>query len=459
MKPSAHFKFALALGLLALLAFGGTGFAQSRVKDVAFVVGARDNDLIGYGVVVGLAGQGDSDPTLTKQTIASIVRRFGIQTTYNDIKAKNSAVVMVTARIGAFARNGSKLDVTVSSMSDAKSLAGGTLLQAPLLGANGKVYAVAQGPLALGGFFAGVGGPGGATVQKNHPTAGRIPNGALVEQEIPTDLFHGGVLEVTLREPDFTSAVRMSNAINEQIGPLAFAVNSSTVRVFLPAEAQEEQGKMDFIARVENVNFRPDCPARVVINEKTGTIVANAKIRIHSVAVAHGNLTVNISSHLDVSQPNPFTGNVIGDLRGGSGGSGGVAAQGVAGVQDTPLNIGGRIVYEDDYGKQVQVPSGVVPPPGYRPVFVKGTSQAAVPSPGAPGGNVTVAGGPQTVVTQSVTTTVDEPKVPLVVFDDLPTVEEVASALNALGVTPRDMMTIFQAMKQAGALQAELILQ
>jgi len=458
MNSSAHSNRIILFAAALLVLFTGNVFSQTRVKDVGFVVGDRDNDLIGYGIVVGLAGQGDSDPTLTKQTIASLVRRFGIQTVENDIKAKNSAVVMVTARIPAQLQNGAHLDVTVSSMSDAKSLSGGTLLQTPLVGADKKVYAVAQGPVALGGYFAGVGGPGGTSVQKNHPTVGRIPNGALVEREIPTELFRDGVLQVTLNQPDFTSVVRLANAINHELGPIAFAESSSTVKVFVPEAAQEEKDRMAFIARVENVEFTPDAPARVVINEKTGTIVMSSKVRIQSVAVAHGNLTVTIAETPIVSQPNPGTGNGN-TVVAGNGGAGGTAAPGVVGTPNTPLMVSGQYVFQDDVGHQILVAAGVQPPLGFKLVMGGGTSQPPVASPGAPGGNAAQAAGGQTVLTSQAAAKVTEPPAQLVVFDNLPTLEEVASALNSLGVTPRDMMTIFQAMKQSGALQADLELQ
>lgn len=443
--------------LIFLIPFFALG--QSRVKDLANVQGTRDNQLIGYGLVVGLDGKGDSDPLMTRQTVSNLLKKFGMTISAPDIKAKNAAVVMVTANISAFARSGSKIDVQVSSLADAKSLQGGTLLQTPLMGADNVVYAVAQGSVSVGGFLEGVGGAGGATAKKNHPTNARIPGGAIVEREIPAELFTDGVLEITVREPDFTTAVRMANAINQQIANLAYAVNSSTVRVYVPKQFQPEHKHIDFIARIENVMFRPDAPARIVINEKTGTIVANAKIRIHSVAVAHGNLTVSIARSQNVSQPNAFTGNVVGDTTAGAGGAGGTAAAGVVGAAETPLIINNRVVYENQFGQQVQLDQNQVPPPGFEVKMVPGTGQAGVPSVAGSGGDVSVAPGPQTVVTDSTTTNVNEEEASFYVFEDLPTVEEVATALNSLGVTPRDMMAIFQSMKTAGALQAELIIQ
>ncbi len=434
-------------------------FPQSRVKDVAMVVGARENQLIGYGVVIGLNNQGDSDASLIRISIQNMVKRFGLTIEENGIKAKNAAAVMVIAKIPPFARNGSKLDVTISSLADAKALQGGMLLQTPLVGGDGKVYAMAQGSIATGGFLAGTSGPGGSSLQKNHPTVGTIPGGAIVEREIPTDLFQGGFLQIALRENDFTSAVRLANAINEQLAPIAQAMSGSTVRIFVPKEVQNEDRIMEFVARVENVIFRPDAAARIVINEKTGTIVANTKIRIDSVAVAQGNLTVAITSTQNVSQPNAFTGNIIGDNQAGAGGAGGAAASGVVGVAATPLIVNGNVIYEDDQGNQYPVPAGTTPPSGSRIKMIPGTGQSGVASNGAVGGNLTQNTGVQTTVTTQTTADVKEEKPKFLVLDDMPTIQEVATALNTLGVTPRDMMSIFQSMKQAGALQAELILQ
>jgi flagellar P-ring protein precursor FlgI len=458
MNPLILFRSGL-LSLLALLLVLTNLEAQSRVKDVAMVVGARDNQLIGYGVVIGLNNQGDSDASLIRISIQNLIKKFGLSIAENGIKAKNAAAVMVTAKIPPFARNGSKLDVTISSIADAKALQGGMLLQTPLVGGDGQVYAVAQGSIATGGFLAGTGGPGGSSLQKNHPTVGTIPGGAIVEREIATDLFQGGALQLALRENDFTSAVRLANAINEQVAPLAQAVSGSTVRVFVPKEAQNDDRIMEFVARVENVVFRPDAAARIVINEKTGTIVANTRIRIDSVAVAHGNLSVAITSTQSVSQPNAFTGNIIGNNQAGAGGAGGAAASGVVGAAETPLVVNGNTIFEDDQGNQYPVAAGVTPPSGTHVKMIPGTGQSGVASAGAAGGNLNQNTGAQTVVTTQTTTDVKEEKPKFLVLDDMPTIQEVASALNSLGVTPRDMMSIFQSMKQAGALQAELVLQ
>jgi flagellar P-ring protein FlgI len=363
--------FILTLPLL-LAAATGASAGGSRVKDLVTVSGARDNQLVGYGLVVGLAGEGDKNPVYTIQSIANTLQRFGITVPPATLQSKNVAAVMVTADVRAFVKNGARLDVTVSSLGDAKTLQGGVLLQAPLLGADGKVYAVAQGPLSVGGFVGGSGGGGGASVQKNHPTVAQIPGGALIEREIPAEVVREDSLELLLREPDFTSAARLAAAINEVFASHAQAVDSTTVRVRVPEG--HLTAPVDFIARLEAVEVTPDSPARIIINERTGTIVANARIRIAACAVSHGDLTISIASTLDVSQPSPL-------------------------------------------------------------------SQTGT-----------------TVVTPRTETKVNESKAALIALPELPTIEKVASALNAIGVTPRDMMSIFQAMKQAGALQAELVL-
>ena len=279
---------------------------------------------------------------------------------------------MVTADIPAFAKPGGRIDVQVSSMGDAKTLQGGVLMQTPLLGADNKVYAVAQGPLSVGGFTAGQGGAGGATVTKNQPTVAQIIGGAIVEREIQTAIVRDNAVELLLRDPDFTSAVLMADAINEIFTNAAHAVDSTSVQVRLPAGA--EGAPVDFIARLESIEVTPNTPARIILNERTGTIVATASIHISSCAVSHGNIVINVASTLSTSQPNA-------------------------------LSQKGR-----------------------------------------------------TSVTPSTSTEVTENKSTMITLPEMPTVEKVAAALNALGVTPRDMMSIFQTMKQAGALRAELLI-
>ncbi len=403
----------IAAGLLAAPALVS---AQTRIKDVATVEGSRENQLIGYGLVAGLDGQGDSDKLFTQQTVANMARRFGIQILPTDITNKNVALVMVTANIPPYARAGTKLNATVASLADAKSLQGGVLLQTPLIGGDGKVYAVAQGSVFLGGFDAGTGGSGGASIQKNHTTSGVVTDGALVEQEIPTSLFSKGVLEIVLNQGDFTSAVRMANAINEQIGPIAEAVSPTTVQVYVPEEMQRPERQMEFVARVENASFVPDVNARIVINERTGTIVANANIQISKIAVAFGNLTVAITSTPTVSQPNVYV-NPDGSVYPGAVNTGTGPGTGAGGA------------------------------PGIGGGFAGGGG-------GGRGGQ-----GIHTQVVNQTTTNVQEDKRSIVVMQAMPTVEDVAFALNSMGATPRELMSILQSIKDAGALNAELVLE
>jgi flagellar P-ring protein precursor FlgI len=409
------------LVLFALMAVTVLARAQTRIKDVATVGGARDNQLIGYGIVAGLDGQGDSDKQFTQQTISNLARKFGLIIRPTDITNKNVAIVTVTANIPPFTKQGTKLNVTVASLADAKSLQGGVLLQTPLVAGDGQIYAVAQGSIFLGGFDAGTGGAGGASVTKNHTTSGVVTDGAIVENEIPTSVFSKGVLEIELRQGDFTSAVRMANAINDQIAHIAEAVSPTTVQVYVPREMQAPEKQMEFVARIENATFVPDVPARIVINERTGTVVANANIQISKVAVAYGSLTVSIVSSQQVSQPNSFTGNgdisnsgnrisnsgIINNSGGGRGGRGGRGG-------DRSADNG------DDRGQN---------------------------------------DGIHTQVTNNTTTNVQEEKRAIVVLDDMPTVEDVAFALNSMGATPRELMSILQSIKDAGALNAELVLE
>lgn len=346
--------------------------AGTRLKDLVMVAGARDNQLVGYGLVVGVASEGDKNLIFTVQSIANMLQRFGITVPTTTLQSKNVAAVMVTADIPAFVKPGARLDVHVASLGDAKTLQGGVLLQTPLLGVDNEVYALAQGPLSVGGFYAGTGGVGGASVQKNHPTTAQIIGGALVEKEIPATIVRDNHIELLLREPDFTSSARLAGAINEKFTNSSQAVDSTTVRVRIPEALQTSP--VNFIALLEAIEVTPDTPARIVINERTGTIVANSRIQIASCAVSHGNLTINIASTLDVSQPNAFS----------------------------------------ERGRTVAAPR--------------------------------------------TETSASEGKGTMMVLPEMPTVEKVASTLNALGVTPRDIMAIFQAMKQAGALQAELVI-
>lgn len=344
----------------------------TRLKDITVVEGGRDNQLTGYGIVVGLAGDGDSNAVPTLRSMANIMQHYGLTIAATDVKAKNAAIVMITADIGAFLKTGSRIDVNVASMGDAKSLQGGVLLQAPLLGADGRVYAVAQGPVAVGGFVGGTGGAGGATVQKNHPTVGVISNGAIVEREIPATIVRNNELRLLLDNPDYTSAARMADAINNQWPGSASPVDAATIAVTLPPNYRGHS--VTFIADLGAIDVVPDTMARVVINERTGTIVATSTVRLSQVAIALGSLTITVSSNVGVSQPNPFS-------QGG-----------------------------------------------------------------------------QTVAVPSTNTAVNEVKGGFTVLNEPPTIERLAAALNALGVSTREMMAIFQSLKRSGALQAELVI-
>jgi flagellar P-ring protein FlgI len=346
--------------------------SASRIKDVTLVEGGRDNQLVGYGIVVGLAGDGDSNSAATLRSVANLLQRYGLALNASDLKAKNAAAVMVTADVGAFLKAGARIDVTVSSMGDAKTLQGGVLLQTPMLGADGRTYAVAQGPLAIGGFLGGQGGPGGSTVQKNHPTVGAISNGAIIEREISSSFVRDNTVRLLLHDPDFNSAARMADAINREWPAAATPDDAATVSVRLPPEFHGRD--VAFVAQLGEIESAPDTLARVVINERTGTIVATSTVRLSQVAIAHGSLTITITSQMGVSQPNSFS-------------SGG-----------------------------------------------------------------------QTQAVNSTQTNVNEVKGGFVVLSaEPPTIERLAAALNALGVSTREMMAIFETLKRSGALQAELI--
>ena len=344
----------------------------SRVKDLTLVEGGRDNQIVGYGIVVGLAGDGDSNAATTLRSVSNILQRYGLSVGATDIKAKNAAAVMITADIGAFLKPGARIDVNVASMGDAKSLQGGVLLQTPLTGADGRTYAVAQGPVAIGGFLGGAGGAGGATVQKNHPTVGSVSSGAIVEREIPATFVRDNVVRLLLHNPDFTSAARMADAINAKWQTSAMAVDAATIAITLPENFRGRD--VAFLAELGQVEAAPDTLARIVINERTGTIVATSTVRLSQVAIAHGSLTITVTSNVGVSQPGPFS-------------SGG-----------------------------------------------------------------------QTTAVQSTQTNVNETKGGFQIINEPPTIERLAAALNALGVSTREMMAIFQSLKRSGALQAELVI-
>lgn len=337
-----------------------------KIKDIARIEGARSNQIYGYGLVVGLDGTGDTQQTLfTAQSVANMLQRFGISVPPSKMKVKNVGAVMVTADLPPFVRPGSRIDVVVSSLGDARSLQGGTLLQTPLRAANGSVYAVAQGSVSVGGFTAG---GGGATVTKNHSTVGRIPGGAIIEQAVPATLDNGGSVNVLLNNPDFTTAVRIAEAVNEKVGPgSAAALDAATVQV-----RADSQAVITLIANIGELSVVQSAIAKVIVNERTGTVVIGGGVKLSPVAVSHGNLSVEISTEFQVSQPAPIS----------------------------------------------------------------------------PTGETTVV--PQTTVEAR------EEGARLVNLQPGTTLEELVRALNELKVTPRDIVAILQALKQAGALHAEL---
>jgi len=362
-----------------------------RIKDVASIKGIRNNQLVGYGLVVGLNGTGDKSGTgFTNQSLGNMIERLGVDVDKSNISVKNVAAVMVTAVIPPFARIGNKIDVVVSSVGDAKSLQGGTLLMTPLRGVDGNVYGLAQGPLSVGGFSAG--GGGGTGVTKNHPTVGRISRGGTIEREIPVPIQGKEELIIALGNPDFTTATRVRKAINGRFGmTLAKTVDSGTVKVEVPQRFRESV--VEVVATLENLEVVPDSVAKVILNEKTGTVVVGEKVRISTVAVAHGNLSIVVKEQTSVSQPAPL-------------------------APDPPEGAQAE-QFDEDEGAVV-----------------------------APGGS--------TVVTTNSNLSVQEGQNRLLLVPGSSTIGELVRALNAIGVTPRDLITIFQSIKAAGALHAEL---
>ena len=276
----------------------------TRLKDLASIQGVRDNLLVGYGLVVGLKGTGDRQQTVfATQTLSNLLEKMGVNVSPTALRVNNIAGVMVTATLPPYAEPGSRLDILVNSIGDAASIQGGTLLLTPLKASTGEVYAAAQGPISIGGFAAG---GAGASVQVNHPTVGRITGGALVERAAPTTPPGPSVIKLLLRRPDFVTAARVVEAVNNKFqSPVARAENAAAVRIDLPATFREKP--VEFIAALEPIEVLSDRLARVVLNERTGTVVIGKDVRIAPVAVLHGNLTVQIVTTLEVSQPPPLS--------------------------------------------------------------------------------------------------------------------------------------------------------
>ncbi len=379
-------KFAVATILASILLpnLSDKGFAQApppardRVKDMVSIGGVRSNQLVGYGIVVGLNGTGDGNVEATKQTVQSLLQRFGMSIPQtSNIDAKNVAAVMVTAELPAFAKPGQKIDITVSSMGKASSLRGGSLLITQLVGADNETYAVAQGNLAVGGL--GITGKDGSTLTVNIPTVGRIPDGATVERMVASPFETAQSLMLNLNSPDFTNAMRLAAAVNGNFGAgTAIALDATTVKVIAPKDLDR---RVSFMAAIEDLMVTPSAPpARVIVNSRTGTIVISEGVRVTPAAVSHGSLTVRIKENLNVSQPNA--------------GGGGI-------------------------------------------------------------GNTNAAG--QTAVTRDSQIVADLAPVRTFLFAPDVQLASIVDAVNAVGASPSDLVAILEALKQAGALHADLI--
>ncbi|SNS11628.1 MULTISPECIES: flagellar basal body P-ring protein FlgI [unclassified Azospirillum] len=369
-RPLPMLLLALVAALTVML-MPGTAGAQSRIKDIANIEGVRDNMLIGYGLVVGLNGTGDTinNSPFTEQSLIGMLERLGVNVRGDTIRTKNVAAVMVTATLPPFSSQGSRIDVSVAAMADSKNLLGGTLLVTPLLGADGEVYAVAQGAVAVGGFSAQ---GAAASVTRGVPTNGRIAGGAIVEREIDFALSDLPFLRLSLRNPDFTTAMRTAEAINQQFGRnTAKAIDPAAVVIDVPMARKADL--VSFIRDVEQLRVQPDQTARVVIDEASGVIVMGENVRISTVAIAQGNLTIRITETPQVSQPGPLS----------------------QGGQTTTVPRTNIQVDEGADKKLAVMPSGV-------------------------------------------------------------SLQELVNNLNALGIGPRDMISILQSIKAAGALQAEI---
>ena len=363
--------FILVTGVFLLTPYSALEAKTSRIKDIVNIEGVRENQLVGYGLVVGLNGTGDglTSSPFTQQSLIAMLERLGVNIRGENLKTGNVAAVMVTATLPPFTNQGSKIDVNVSALGDAKSLQGGTLLVTPLLAADGDVYGVAQGEVNIAGFS--VEGEA-ASVTQNVPTAGRIPNGAIVEKEINFSLEELQQVRLSLKNPDFTTARRIAQAINGFTNAsLARAENPASVMLMRPATY--DGNIVDLITDIEQLPVQPDQPARVVISERSGVVVMGADVRVSSVAIAQGNLTLKINETPQVSQANPFA----------------------------------------DQGETVIVP--------------RTEAEANVGE-----------------------------DVKLAMLESGVTLQELVTSLNKLGVKPRDIITILQAIKAAGALQAEI---
>ncbi len=354
-----------------------------RIKDITRLQGVRDNQLVGLGLVVGLAGTGDSASSQANiQMLANMLERFQLSISPNELRSRNVAAVMVTAELPAFARPGDRIDVTVSSIGDARSLQGGFLLMTPLQAGNGDIYAVAQGAISVGGMNAG---SGGSSAQRNHTAVGRIPGGAIVEREGPGIIIQNGTITLVLREPDFSTAQRVAKAINDYFTPdTALALDHTAIRVKIPELFLNDP--VLFVSLVEELKVTPDAAARVIINERTGTIVIGHNVRIGTVAVAHGGINVKVTAHREIEIPIAERSDVA------------------------PIQSDGDDAVSAD-AIQIRTERRIE---------------------------------------------VIEEDAQFVVLESGATVEELVAALNAIGAGPRDVISVLQAIKAAGALYAEL---
>ncbi len=368
-------RITVYLSIVAMLFLWSSAFTTARaerIKDIASIAGVRTNQLLGYGLVVGLSGTGDkkSAAPFTEQSLRSMLNQLGIVVPPTvSIQPKNVAAVTIHADLPAFAKPGQTIDITASSIGDAKSLRGGTLLMSPLKGADGKVYAVAQGNLIVGGLSAS--GADGSSVTVNIPSVGRIPNGATVERIVPSSFYQGNFLTLNLHESDFTTAKRLVDSINKAVGPgMASALDATSIRVNAPTNPAQ---RVSFVSLVENLLVNPgEASAKIIINSRTGTVVISSQVRVSPAAVSHGSLTVTISENAEVSQPGAF--------------SAGTTA----------------VVPQTDVGVE------------------EGGSRMFLFNPGV-------------------------------------TLDEVVRAVNQVGAAPSDLVAILEALKQAGALRAELL--
>jgi len=371
-QNTARTVLATAVAILAVFMMTAQALAAtSRIKDIVTFEGVRDNMLVGYGLVVGLDGTGDTlrNSPFTQQSLESMLERLGVNTRDENMKTDNVAAVMVTANLAAFTRQGSRIEINVSSLGDAEDLKGGTLLVTPLMAADGEVYAVAQGPVQIAGFSAQ---GDAASITQGVPTSGRIPNGAIVEREINFAMTTMNGVNLQLRSPDFTTARRVADVINKHLGfNAAQPTDPATVKVQRPATYSGDMVAM--LTDIENLPVTPDQRARVVVDDRSGVIVIGSDVRISEVAIAQGNLTISITETPQVSQPSPFA----------------------------------------EQGETVTVPRTDI----------------------------------------AVDTDSDRQ---LAVFKSGVSLQELVDGLNALGIGPRDMISILQALKAAGALQAEI---